>query len=57
MFDKGTGSTSTKIGLRGNIRNNCRPITCLPLVWNLLAGVMADEMHEYLERKIILPKD
>lgn len=57
MFDKGTGSTYTKIGLRGNIRNNYRPITCLPLVWNLLAGVMADEMHEYLERKIILPKD
>lgn len=57
MFDKGTGSTYTKNKAKGNIRNNYRPITCLPLVWNLLAGVMADEMHEYLERKIILPND
>ena len=27
---------------RGNVASNYRPITCLPLMWKLLAGVIAD---------------
>ena len=27
---------------RGNVASNYRPIICLPLMWQLLAGVIAD---------------
>ena len=27
---------------KGNIASNYRPITCLPLVWKFLTGVLAD---------------
>ena len=32
---------------KGNIASNYRPITCLPLVWELLAGILADEIYDY----------
>ena len=34
---------------KGNTADNYRPITCLPLVWKLLTGVIAEEMYNYLE--------
>ena len=36
---------------KGNVVENYRPITCLPLVWKLMTGMMADQMYEYLERE------
>ena len=36
---------------KGNTANNYRPITCLPLMWKLLAGVIADKMYNYIERE------
>ena len=30
--------------VKGNIANNYQTITCLPLVWNLLTGILADEI-------------
>ena len=34
------------------ITSNYRPITCLPLIWKLLTGLIAEEMYEFLEEKI-----
>ena len=42
---------------KGNTAYNYRPITCLPLMWKLLTGVIADEMYNYLEREKILPEE
>ena len=30
---------------------------CLPLMWRLLTGVIAEEMYNYLEREKILPEN
>ena len=40
---------------KGNLVSNFRPITCLPLMWKLLTGILAEEMYGYLETKNILP--
>ena len=29
---------------KGNAASNYRPITCLPLMWELLTGVIADQI-------------
>ena len=36
---------------------NFRPITCLPVMWKLLTGIIEEEMYEYLQRKDILPNE
>ena len=42
---------------KGNTGDNYRPITCLPLIWKLLTGAIAEEMCNYLEREKILPEE
>ena len=42
---------------KGNTADNYRSITCLPLMWKLLTGVIAEEMYNYLEREKILPEE
>ena len=42
---------------RGNIASTYRPITCLPLSWKLLTGILADEIYDYLEKKMLYRKD
>ena len=42
---------------KGNIANNYRSITCLPLLWKLLTGILADEIYDYLEKKMLLPEE
>ena len=37
---------------KGNAFENYRPISCLPLMWKLLTGVIAEEMYVYLEGTI-----
>ena len=39
---------------KGNAVDNFRPISCLPLMWKLMTGVIAEVMYEYLEE--ILPE-
>ena len=36
---------------KGNIGSNYRPITCLPLMWKLLSGVIADQIYGHLEEQ------
>ena len=31
---------------------NFRLITCLPLIWKLLTGILAEEMYEHLKKQI-----
>ena len=40
---------------KGNIASNYRPITCLPLVWKLLLGVIADQIYGHLDQQMLLP--
>ena len=42
---------------KGNIASNYRPSTCLPLIWKLLTGLIAEEMYEFLEEKDLLPQE
>ncbi|XP_063592533.1 uncharacterized protein LOC134769724 [Penaeus indicus] len=42
---------------KGNAVENYRPITCLPLMWKLVAGIIADQMYDYLEREYLLPDE
>ena len=42
---------------KGNAVDNYRPITCLPLLWKLLTGIIAEDMYEYLEEERILPEE
>ena len=34
-----------------------RPITCLPLMWKLLTGMVAEETYNYLDREKLLPEE
>ena len=34
-----------------------RPITCLPLVWKLLSGLITDEMYDFIETEKLLPEE
>ena len=40
---------------KGKAASNYRPITCLPLVWKLLTGVIAEEVYGFLDTNLLLP--
>ena len=42
---------------KGNIGSNYRPITCLPLMWKLLSGVITDQIYGYLDQQTLLPEE
>ena len=42
---------------KGNVASNYRPITCLPLVWKLLTGIIAEDMYHFLDSEIGLPEE
>ena len=42
---------------KGRDASNYRPITCLPLMWKLLTGMIADQMYNYLETNNLLPEE
>ena len=35
--------------------SNFGPIICLPLIWKLLTGILAEELYEHLEKTNSLP--
>ena len=41
---------------KGNVASNYRPITCLPLMWKLLRGVIADPIYAHLDYEKLLPE-
>ena len=42
---------------KGNVASNYRPITCLPLMWKLLSGVIADQICGQLHQQKLLPEE
>ena len=42
---------------KGSLVSNFRSITCLPLLWKLLTGVMADSIYDHLDKENILPNE
>ena len=42
---------------KGNIASNYRPITCLPVMWKLLTGIISEDLYTYLEETNTLPKE
>ena len=42
---------------KGNEASNYRPITCLPVMWKLLTGIISEELYTYLEETNTLPKE
>ena len=42
---------------KGNDPSNYRPITCLPLAWKILTGIIAEEIYTFLERTFLLPEE
>ena len=39
---------------KGNVASNYGPIICLPLVWKLLTGVIADQIYAHLHQEKLL---
>ena len=54
---KGRPALLQKDKRKGNIASNYRPITCLPLMWKLLLGVIADLIYGHLNQQKLLPKE
>ena len=42
---------------KGNEMSNYRPITCLPPMWKLITGIVADEIYNHLEENDLLPEE
>ena len=54
---KGLTTLTVKDKTKGNVITNFLPITCLPQMWKLVTGVLADEMYAHLERNNLLPDE
>ena len=52
-----TGRTSLiqKDKNKGIVPSNYRPITCLPIMWKLLTGIISERLYNYLEDTNTLP--
>ena len=42
---------------KGNEASNYRPITCLPLTWKPLTGIIANKIYNFLQNEGILPEE
>ena len=40
-----------------NVASNYRPTTCLPLVSKLMAGILSEEIYDFLSTEICLPEE
>ena len=56
-MNKGRTVLIQKDKSKGNDVSNYRLITCLPLTWKLLTGIIADEIFGFLENEGILPEE
>ena len=56
-FTRGRTSFLQEDKSNGNVASNYRPVTCLPLMWKLLTGVIADEIYARLDQEKLLPEE
>ena len=54
---KGRTALLQKDKSKGNVANNYRPITCLPLIWKLLMTVIADSIYGHLDQQKLFPEE
>ena len=54
---RGMTSLLQKDKSKGSVASNYRPITCLPLMWKLLTGVIADQIYAHLDQEKLLPEE
>ena len=54
---RGKTSLLQKDKSKGNVASNYRPTTCLPLMWKLLTGVIADQIYAHLDEEKLLPEE
>ena len=54
---RGRTSLLQKDKSKGNVASNYKPITCLPLMWKLLTGVIVDQVYAHLDQEKMLPKE
>ena len=54
---RGRPSLLQKDKSKRNVASNYRPITCLPLRWKLLTGVIADHIYAHLDQEKLLPEE
>ena len=52
---RGRTSLLQKDKNKSKLASNYRPITFLPLMWNLLTGVIADQIYAHLDQERLLP--
>ena len=41
----------SKDPVKGNSVENVRPVTCIPLMWRLLTGIISEDMYCFMETK------
>ena len=51
---KGRTVLIQKDTMKGTQADNYRPITCLPIMWKLLTGIMGEKLYQHLERNGML---
>ena len=54
---RGRTSLSQKEKSKGNVASYYRAITCLPLIWKLLTGVIADQIYAPSDQEKLLPEE
>ena len=54
---RGRPSLLQKDKSKDNVASNHRPITCLPLMWKFLTGVIADQIYAQLDQDKLLPEE
>ena len=54
---RGRTSLLLKGTSKGNVASNYISITCLPLMWTLLAGVIVDQIYAHLDQEKLLPEE
>ena len=42
---------------KGSAVDNYRLLSCLPLMWKLMTGMLAEKMYSHLERENIIPSE
>ena len=42
---------------KGSAVDNYRLMSCLPLIWKLLTGILVNEMYEFLDKNNIFPEE